>query len=191
MVTFILLAVSFLWYPGWFMPFLRATANNLKADFGFSTQVIFTHFWPDYGSRIAWALTVLLIIAIGYEWNIARRSDFRRLYWAACLTLAATPLLGFRTEMENLSILILPLAFVFAVTRERWKRIGDGLTLVLLLLIFALPWGIYFFALPRFGKMADEILFLFYPLFTVIGLYWIRWWAIRPPRIWLDLARHK
>lgn len=191
MVTFILLAVSFLWYPNWIMSFLRATVNNLKADFGFNAQVICTHFWPDYGSRIAWALTVLLIIVIGYEWNIARRSDFRRFYWAACLTLAATPLLGFRTEMENLSTLILPLAFVFAVTQARWKRIGDGLSLLLLLLVFALPWGLYFFALPRFGKMAEEILFLFYPLFTIIGLYWIRWWAIRPPRIWYEPLRNK
>lgn len=191
MVTFILLAVSFLWNPGWFMSFLRAIANNLKADFGFSAQVIFTHFWPDYGSRVAWALTVLLIIVIGCEWNIARRSDFRRFYWAACLTIAATPLLGFRIEMENLSILILPLAFVFAVTHARWKRIGNGLILVLLLLIFALPWGLYFFALPRFGNMANEILLLFYPIFTVMGLYWIRWWAIRPPRVWYDSSRNK
>jgi hypothetical protein len=33
------------------------------------------------------------------------------------------------------------------------------------------------------------LIFLFLPLFTLLGLYWIRWWAIRPPRIFTDLAR--
>jgi hypothetical protein len=24
------------------------------------------------------------------------------------------------------------------------------------------------------------------PLLATLGLYWMRWWAIRPPRIWAD-----
>ena len=31
--------------------------------------------------------------------------DYRRFYWAACLSLAVAPYLGFRTEMEHLSVL--------------------------------------------------------------------------------------
>ncbi|MBI5964482.1 MAG: hypothetical protein HY863_13475, partial [Chloroflexi bacterium] len=53
---------------------------------------------------------------------------------------------------------------------------------------FLVPWAIFSFALNRFGVVAQEITFLFLPLFTILGLYWIRWWAIRPPRIWTDLV---
>lgn len=191
MLAFILLAISFLTYAGWIIPFLNAAVNNLRADFGFSTRVIFDHIWPGNGSRIAWALTILLFIVLACEWSIARGADFRRFYWASSLSLAAAPLLGFRSEMENLSVLILPLAFVLAVAFERWRHIGNVLIFFLLLLLFSTPWVIYLVALPRYGRIAEEILFLFYPVLTVIGLYWMRWWALRPPRTWADQARLK
>ena len=189
MLTAYLLVISFLVYPDWLIPFLRANANNLRADFGYSTHTILSYFWPDIGGRVAWGLTILLLSALVYEWTIARRSDARRFYWASCLSLAATPLLGFRTEMENLVVLALPLALVFATTYERWRRFGGFLMVLLLLGVLALPWAIYFFAIPRFAQIAEQILFLSYPVIAVIGLYWIRWWAIRPPRTWFDRAR--
>jgi hypothetical protein len=69
---------------------------------------------------------------------------------------------------------------------DRWKRFGNGLMLVFLILYFAIPWLIFLQAVPRFGDKAQEMLFLFLPVLTVLGLYWIRWWAIRPPRTWAD-----
>ena len=57
-----------------------------------------------------------------------------------------------------------------------------------MLFVFGVPWAINYFLLDRLGDMSQEIIFLFLPLFTLIGLYWIRWWAIRPPRILSDLA---
>lgn len=188
MLSSILLVISFLLYPNWLIPFLRATANNLRADFGFNLHDIFIHLWPSQGSVFAWIFISILVIALGYEMNTAQRGDFRRFYWASCLCLAAAPLLGFRTEMEHLSVLVIPLALIFAIVHDRWHRLGNVLTLLLMVIIFVLPWVLYLFAQDRFGKTAQELTFLFLPLLTIIGLYWIRWWAIRPPRIWSDLA---
>jgi len=168
---------------------LRATVNNLRADFGFSVQSSLEQLWPVWGGRLAFGLRVLLLISLGYEIGSARRSDFRRFYWAACLSIAVAPLLGFRTEMENLAVLVLPLALVFAIIRERWRRLGNAFIYLLSILAFVLPWAIYFIALPRFGRLAGEILFLFYPGLTLVGIYWVRWWAIRPPRTWFDQAK--
>jgi hypothetical protein len=86
--------------------------------------------------------------------------------------------------MEHLSILIIPLALIFSIVYDRW-RIGSSLSILLLIFLFAFPWAMYFFTpIP----LTQEILFLFLPLFTVIGLYWIRWWALSPPRVWADLT---
>jgi len=188
MLCFILFFVSFLSYPYWVVPFLRATINNLRADFGYNIHTVFAHLWPSQGATLAWIFTGLLVITLGYEWSMARSGDFRRFYWAACLSLAAAPLLGFRTEIEHLAVLIIPLALIFAIVHDRWHRFGDGLTILLILVIFILPWTLYLFAINRFGAIAQDILFLFLPLSTLIGLYWIRWWAIRPPRILSDFA---
>lgn len=188
MLSFALLAVSFLTYPNWVIPYLRAGMNNLRADFGFTVFTALGALFPAYGNVIAWGVVIALVLALGYEWNAIESMDDRRFYWTACLSLAVPPLLGFRTELEHLAVLIIPLALVFAIVRDRWQRTGTLLTILLLLLVWGLPWGLFFFDVPLLSHLKAELTFLFPPLFTVIGLYWIRWWAIRPPRIWADLA---
>jgi len=186
MLSFILLVISFLLYPGWLIPYLRAGMNNLRADYGFTIISAFTKLFPAYGIYLGWGILILLIFALGYEWNTVQRADQRRFYWVACLSIAAAPLLGFRTEMDNLSVLIIPLAFFFSVVYDRWRSIANFLIFILLMLIFLVPWTLYLFIPPQFELISQNALFLFFPLFTVLGLYWIRWWAIRPPRVWAD-----
>ncbi|MBI5955095.1 MAG: hypothetical protein HY865_25850 [Chloroflexi bacterium] len=190
MFALIMYFVAFLTYPDWVIPFLRATVNNLRADFGFNVHAVLVHLLPAQGKALGWILTIGLVIALGYEWSLAVSGDFRRFYWASCLSLAAAPLLGFRTEMEHLVVLVIPLALVFAVVHDRWRRIGNSLTFLLMLVIFVVPWLLYFLPFTRSYKFASELTFLFLPLSTLIGLYWIRWWAIRPPRLLSDLATH-
>ncbi|MBL8051328.1 MAG: DUF2029 domain-containing protein [Anaerolineales bacterium] len=185
MLSVVMLIISFLWYPDWLFPYLRAGMNNLRADFGFTIFTALQDIFPAFGRILAWIVIVILVFAFGYEWNASQESDPRRFYWVCCLSLAITPLLGFRTEIEHLSILIIPLALIFSIVYDRWK-IGGSLTLLLLIIIFTFPWLLYFINPTQF---AQEILFLFLPLFTVIGLYWIRWWALRPPRVWADLTK--
>jgi hypothetical protein len=44
-------------------------------------------------------------------------------------------------------------------------------------------WGIYFLTYPDMSSLQQDRLFLFiFPLFLLVGLYWVRWWAIRPYR---------
>lgn len=186
MLSFVLLAVSFFLYPDWLIPYLRAGMNNLQTDFGFSIFTSLQNIFPAYGRIVAWIIIIILIIAYGYEWNRIPEADDRRFYWVCCLALAIAPLLGFRTEMEHLSILIIPLALIFSIVYDRWK-IGSVLTILLLLILFTLPWALYLFS--PLTNLAGDILYLFLPLFTVIGLYWIRWWALRPPRLWADLTK--
>jgi hypothetical protein len=188
MLSLLLFFVSFLIYPDWLIPFLRATVNNLRADFGFNVHAILINLFPAQGRTLGWILTIGLFILLGYEWSVAREGDFRRFYWVSCLSLAAAPLLGFRTEMEHLVVLVIPLALVFAIVHDRWRRIGNGLTILLMVVIFVVPWLLFFLSMTRSYKFASELTFLFLPISTLIGLYWIRWWAIRPPRIFSDLA---
>jgi hypothetical protein len=184
---FILLVVSFFWYPGWTLPFLRAVWNSLRAGFGYSAHEILGQLWPDFGSTLGWVLTAVLVITLGYEWAETRGAGYQRLIWTVCVTLAATPLLGVRAEMDQLVLLTLPVMLVVVISRERWRKLGNGIAFLLLLFLFGVPWLLYTQGAPQWiGLPADKLLFLFWPLFTFIGLYWVRWWIIRPPRTWLD-----
>ena len=191
MLAFILLIISFFLYPGWVLPFLRAVWNSIRAGYGFSTHEILGQIWPDFGSTLGWALTAVLIVLLGYEWAGARRANPHRFIWAICLTLATTPLLGVRVEMDQLVLLTLPVMLIILVSRERWRKLGNGIAFSLLLFFVGTPWLLFIQGAPeKIGLSTDEALFLFWPLFAVIGLYWVRWWMIRPPRTWLDQVGH-
>jgi hypothetical protein len=185
-MTFAVLSIlSFLIYPGWLFPFVIAFLKMAGSDFTTSTFMILNRVSPDFGIRIAQGVTGLIVILLGYEWASTSSSDFRRFVWVVCLTLAATPLIGIRTGLSNLVVLFPGLVLIFAGTMSRW-RIGSWLTALLYLIVLAVPWGLY----NRFVLLHDQAswdyLFLFFPLFTIGGLYWIRWWIFRAPRTWLE-----
>lgn len=190
MALIILLGVSFLIYPGgnWIFPMLTVMLAVARSDFGISTAAIFARLWPEYGTRLTQIVTTVTVVVLFYEWYKAHNADFRRFIWVACLTLAATPLIGFRTEMSSLVVLFPGLALIFAAATERWPS-GYWLSGFLLLIVFITPWSLfvrgYFFG----GIRSQDLLFLFYPIFVIAGLYWTRWWFIRPPRTWLDHVR--
>ena len=184
-LTFILLALAFLTYPDWLIPWLRAIVNNFRADFGYNVRSILIDFFPAQGRVLGWILTAGLFVLLGYEWSASLNGNFRHFYWSACLSLAAAPMLGFRVEMENLVALVIPFALILSAAQDRWRKVGGGLTLLLVLTFLSVPWLLSLLAPP---VLAGKLIFLFLPVFTLIGLYWIRWWAIRPPRILSDLA---
>jgi len=187
MSAFVLLVISLLWYPGWILPFLRAAWNSFRVGFGFSSHAILDQLFPKYSDILSWTLTATLIVSLGYEWWSARGAMFSHFLWAACLTLAATPLLGQPVELDQLFPLTLPVMLVVIISRERWKKLGDGVAFLLLLFFFGIPWLLYLQGAPEtVGLSKEQVLFIFWPAFAVLGLYWARWWMVHPPRTWLD-----
>lgn len=187
MITIVLLLVSFLLYPDWVIPFLRAGMNNLRADFGYTVFKAVEMLYPAHGLIVAQILSGLLVVLVIFENSRARHAGPRHFYWLLCLALAASPLLGFRTEMEHLSVLVIPFALILSVAYDRWGRSAAVVPWLVLFFGAVAPWLIYEFA----DRVANEILFLYFPLFNIIGLYWVRWWAIRPARTWVDYAHAK
>jgi hypothetical protein len=188
-MTFIILMVlSLLIYPGWMAPFAIAAFANMRAQFGITSTAVFLRLFPTYGHAVALAVTLLGIIMLIYEGVAMPRFDERRFIWIACLSLAVTPLMGFRTEIGNLVVLFPSMALIFAATTERW-RAGYWLTGLLLAIVLLVPWGLYIHGSSFHDQRLYDYLFLFCPLFSILGLYWTRWWFIHPPRTWLEYMR--
>jgi hypothetical protein len=188
MTLIILVVFSLLIYPGWIYPFVIAVVANLRAQFGMTSTAVFLRLFPAYGHTISQGVVLLGIILFVYEGIATLRSDFRRLIWTACLILAITPLMGFRTDLSNLVVLFPSVALIFSATTDRW-RTGYWLTGLLLLLVLLVPWGLFVRWYSLQNQKLNDYLFLFYPLFTILGLYWTRWWFMNPPRTWLEQMR--
>ncbi len=178
MSLIVMAGIAFLVWPGWFLPFARAVTANLRAGIGFTPGSIISGIWPGVGEAFGWILTAALGIILLIEWAGARRKGFRRFLWAACLTLAVTPLIGLGSSQTDYLDLSLPLTLFLAIGSERWLRAwGSGLVLAGLLTGL---WFLVWRAAAGPGSV-DEALFFPMPALTLVGLYWIRWWVVRAP----------
>ena len=188
MLLSVLLITSLLVDPGWFFPFLIATLKMSGPGFETTSSAVWGRLLPGLGAQISWVSAVVVIFLLGYEWAATRGSENRRFVWAACLTLAATPLIGFHTNLSNLVLIFPSLGLIFAGALNRW-RLGSWLTVFFYLMVLLVPWGLYARWYIFHDQRSWDLLFLFYPLVAIGGLYWIRWWFVRPPRTWLDQVR--
>ncbi len=174
----ILLLLAFLFLPDWLFPFLHGLFQHVPYTPALSTQRSLAALWPVFGPRLGWVLTGCLSLLLLIEWSGVRRQDLRHILWTVCLTLVVTPLLGFPVSLQDLSALLLPIFLLFVSFGERWKGRKFGFISGLLLLItLVLPWGL--------AQIPGALLFL--PVLLVIGLYWMKWWATRPPRTLLEM----
>jgi hypothetical protein len=189
MMTFtILVLLAFFLIPDWFWPWLRNLLAEYRYEAGWRPLDFLTGWFPGPARRMAWLLTVVLSLLLAMEWWLARRQDVRYLLWTASLTLAVTPLLGMRTSLAGQMALLFPLVLTAFLAGRRWARARRRwLPYLLLTLPFLLLWGWG----ARLGMLGDwqawqTLLFWFLPLWGLLGLYWLRWYAFRLPPTWLE-----
>ena len=186
MTWFLLGAISFLAYPNWFWPYMRAVATNWRAGDLLSPAHFLEEWIPGYGLGLALLVVAVLLLLLVVEWFTALRSrDYRRIAWVAALAIAITPLLGFSITFANLAPLVFPIAFLLSFVWERWGKHAYLATSFLVVLFYFLP---LFFRWPGIASRipADGLAFLVPSILIILCLYWIRWTLVRPPRTWLD-----
>jgi hypothetical protein len=188
MVLVLLLAISFFILPNWFIPFIRGMISHLEFSQALTPGGILASIFPEVGPRLGWVLTGVMLVILFIEWRKVRRKEFRHFLWTISLTLVCTPLLGIPVIPQDYVLLLLPLIHFLSIVEERWSRPGRWSVAGLMLL------GIFFglwlvtarLFLAGMSVTTNSVLVLVFPFLLLVGLYWMRWWAVRPPRTWSD-----
>jgi hypothetical protein len=183
---------------GWLLQSVQAVFASLEPLYPMTPGAAFTLWWPGVGARIGWIFTALLGVILSIEWWIAFKiKEFRWFLWSACFTLVLGQWIGIRTEPTNYLLLLLPVTLIFAVWDERWRR-GEhrgralAATLISIVLLIGLPWAIYLRSVNQGQPLQEMPLLLFpVPLFLLITLYWVRWWAVRPQSLYVEALREE
>lgn len=186
MALAILLAVSFLAYPGWALPYVRAVLSDWYRSENLTFGYYASRWFPQAGSFVELWLVLLLVIIIVLEWLGAVNSHYRRIAWTACLSLAVTPLTGFAVFLSNHVVLFPSLILIVMLIWERWIRQRVWVTLLVLLASFLVPFWLYSQAIAGAPRIYADLLTVLPPIASLLGLYWMRWWAVRSPRTWAD-----
>lgn len=152
-----------------------------------SPGAILAEWLPGVGSQLGWVITIFSITLIIVEWYAALRNDFSWFFWAASLTLVLTNLIGIRTATANYIALLPALILVFATWTTRWGSPGRWITIFSIFLLFFGLWGLFLATVEQAEQPVQHpIMFFPLPVFLLIGLYWARWWVVRPQRMYID-----
>ncbi len=150
---------------------------------------MFQTLWPGLGKQISWVLSGILAIILLIEWWLARRKDFRWFLWTASLTLVISQWIGIPTIPGNFIGLLLPLVLISAMLSERWPRGGPWVMVVVCIMLFVWEWALFLTDLSNLEPQMQFNLLFPLPLVLLIGLYWVRWWAIKPRRLLIEEFR--
>jgi hypothetical protein len=188
-VLLILSVLAVFMVPDWPIQYLRILWNHTKYFSPGTPGYAFQQWWPGLGKQMGWALSAILGIILIIEWWLARRSNYRWFLWTACLTLAVSPWIGFPISPDAHLLLNLPLIIVIAMIEERWRRNGKWVILTGVGLVFVWEWVLI---LTNQGDMGPPMrlgLMFPVPMLLLIGIFWVRWWTIRPKRLLIDELR--
>jgi hypothetical protein len=122
----------------------------------------------------------------------AVNSHFRHIVWVACLSLALNPLMGFAIFPSDQSVLLPAMVLVILLVWERWTKRRVIVSILLTGFVFLLSYGLYLQSIYAQTRLYSDLLRILPPVLAAAGLYWMRWWAVRAPRVWADqIGVHK
>lgn len=173
----LLVASVSLFVPDWILQNLRQVL--VYPDY--TIRAIIVEWVPGVGNQLSWAITIFLAVVLLWEWRAALEKEFYWFFWTACLTLVITNLIGLRTATANYIALFPALVLVLASWDREWGILGRSLIIFSFLLLFFGLWWLFLTTL----QMGDQpiqhpIMFLPLPVLLLVGLYWVRWWVLRP-----------
>jgi hypothetical protein len=189
--SLILISLTFgLFFPDWIIQNIRQVLSYPTYTLPSTPGEILTVWLPGVGKQTGWGITLLLSLVLLWEWWSVRGKDFQWFLWTVCLTLVVTNMIGIKTATENYPAMFPALILIFASWEARWRRAGRWLVLVSITLLFFDFWTLFLTTLQAGDQPTQNpVMFFPYPSFLLLCLYWVRWWAIRPPRLFLEHFR--
>ena len=184
----ILLVASLAFMPSWPLQWLQQLFDypSYTSRIGSPISVI-AGYMPGISRQISIFLHVMTVGYLVLEWIFAWGKDEHWFRWTVMLTLVITNLVAYRTATTNFMMMLPALFLVFSLWEARWHTAGSVVVWLSLLTLGFGSWAL-FLATVR-GNEEQAVMYLVFPLFCLIGLWWVRWWAIHPPRVLLrDLA---
>lgn len=188
----LLTGISSLFIPDWLWQNLQQVAGYLRETFRITPGNLIAYWLPGIGLQLGRAFTMVGTGVLIWEWWQAAGKDFRWFLWAFYVTQAVTHLIGLDTSLDFYVGLFPALVLVLSVWDERWGSLGRLLIGFSIFLLFFGLWGLALSGESRaVPTNLDPLLLLLLPLSLAGGLYWVRWWAIRPPKLYIEiLSKH-
>jgi hypothetical protein len=177
-----LFILSLLFMPNWPMQMLWqwVDLSNYSARIGLLTSIIAAAV-PGLRTRLNIGMQIALWLYLFIEWVGAWKKESPWFLWTAMMTLVITNFVVLPPVTTHYVVLLPVFLLVFKIWRQRWEIVGNWVVgLVLLFLLIGL-WLLFLNTVD--ANIEHPAMYLPVPLFSLFGLWWVRWWAIRPVQL--------
>jgi hypothetical protein len=177
-----LLALSLLFIPNWPLQMLWQVMEypDYTSRIGSLTSIIAAAV-PGLQTKLNVGLQIVLWGYLIVEWILAWKKEIPWFLWTAMMTLVITNFVALRTATTNYVMLLPVLLLIFKIWRRRWGKVGNavvGFVLVCLLL------GLWMLFVNTVDVNVEQpAMYLPLPILCLLGLWWVRWWAIHSIRL--------
>ena len=180
----VLMIISIFLLPQWPMQWLQQVFTYTDyTNIGAPVSII-ANVMPGISKPLTIFLTAILSIYLLLEWVLAMGKSKDWFVWTALMTLVISNLIAFRTATPHYLVFFPVLLLVIKIWRERWKVNGAIWGWFVVIALWLGMWGLFLATVK--GNEEQAVMYLPLPILCLLGLWWVRWWAIKPPTVWLD-----
>ena len=178
-----LVVISFLFFGNW-IPDWTKSFINLYPGIDWLRTPLMRISAPIVGAerQLNYILHIGLIIYLLLEWFGAFGKRGRIFVWKISLTMVIIYFFNLWSKPEYLFLLLPGLFFMLRFFSERWKLFGKIFSWFLIIGFFGLYWSL-FNDRGNWFSVDLSLILLLVPTVVLIGLQWIRWWALKLPSV--------
>jgi hypothetical protein len=184
-----LTTIAILLKSDWMVDYARAVLFDWSRQLEYTAGTTLSYVFPQMQFSLARWLTLLTAAILFIEALQASGGHFRHIAWATSLALALNPLAGFAIFPTNHIVLLPAVVLIAVLVWERWGGLRAILSTLFLIVALLFSHSLYYQLTSTSERIYFDLLKILPPVLAILGLYWMRWWAIRPPRIWADEIR--
>jgi hypothetical protein len=187
---FILMIASLAIMPDWLLQWLRQLmaypSYTARIE---STVSVIGNSLPGISRPLKTFLYAFFGLYLLFEWVRSWGKDENWFLWTAMITLVVTNFVAPRTATPHYVALLPALFMVFSVWQDRWGAAGMVFIWGSLALLLFGQWALFLGTLQ--GNEESAIMYPIIPTLSFFGLWWVRWWVVRPPRLYFDQLRER
>ncbi len=177
MILVLLHLIGMLFMTNWFVENLRSLVYYIKYQGPTNLASVISGWQPELGGRIGWALSIILIVLMVFEWVLNAGKEENAFEWVLAMTFTVNFLCGIPNIGKNLFALILPMCYNMNKMTLRWGKRGEIYSLILGIGYLVIPWAFQILIAYHWYNPVS-VLNLIFPAVLLFLLYWNRWWII-------------
>ncbi len=185
----VILAISLMFLPEWPLQMVRQILDYPTYTGDSSPLSIIAGLTPGVQRQVELILYIGFIGYLTVEWGMAWKKESAHFFWVAMLTVVINHLVAFRSATTHYILFFPAFSLFFRVLEERWQRVGRSLVWIILIVWFFGSWLLFLNTVR--GNQENQVMFIPFPFLVLVGLWWIRWWLVRPPLTVLQTLRNK